>query len=141
MNSFEDNRWQQRLQSFQRALSHLDAAMQVAREKDGAELSDLEKQGLIKCFEMAFELAWKTLQDYLAEQGYEGRGPKPTIQQAFKDGLIKDGNEWIKMLDSRNDAAHAYDGDMADEIIAKIISDYYLHLDDLDRTLTNLKNG
>src|ERR1043165_7831815 len=32
---------------------------------------------------------------------------------------------------SRNDAAHAYDGDMADEIIAKIISDYCLHLDDL----------
>jgi len=141
MSLFEESRWLQRLQSYQRALTHLDQAMKIAREKELGALNDLEKQGLIKCFEMSFELAWKTLQDYLAEQGYEGRGPKPTIQQAFKDNLIKDGDEWIKMLDSRNDAAHAYDGDMADEIIGKIISDYYLHLNDLDTVLTRIKNG
>ncbi|HAO51147.1 MAG TPA: nucleotidyltransferase, partial [Runella sp.] len=53
------------------------------------------------------------------------------IQQAFKDNLIKDGDEWAKMLDSRNKAAHAYDGDMATEILEKIISSYYFLFDDL----------
>jgi nucleotidyltransferase substrate binding protein (TIGR01987 family) len=116
--------------------------MKIVREKDIVDFSDLEKQGLIKCFEMAFELAWKTLQDYLAEQGYgEVKGPKPTIEQAFKDSLIKDGEAWIKMLESRNDAAHAYDGAMAEDIIRKILESYYYHLDDLDKVLTRMKNG
>lgn len=141
MRLYEESRWLQRLQSYQRALTHLDQAMKIVEAKELDAFNDLEKQGLIKCFEMAFELAWKTLQDYLIDQGYEERGPKAIIQQAFKDDLIKDGEEWIKMLNSRNDAAHAYDGDMANEIIGKIISSYYLHLDDLDKVLTRIKNG
>lgn len=141
MSLYEGSRWLQRFQNFQRALSHLDQAMKIAAEKELDAFTDLEKQGLIKCFEMAFELAWKTLQDYLSEQGYEGRGPKPTIQQAFKDNLIKDGEQWINMLESRNDAAHAYDSDMAEDIIEKILKDYYLHLNDLDIVLTRMKNG
>ncbi|HAK76465.1 MAG TPA: nucleotidyltransferase, partial [Runella sp.] len=79
---------------------------------------------------------------YFEEQGYEiGKGPKMNIQQAFKDNLIKDGDEWAKMLDSRNKAAHAYDGDMATEILEKIISSYYFLFDDLDKVLTRIKNN
>jgi hypothetical protein len=38
------------------------------------------------------ELAWKTLQDKLYEEGYvDIKGPKPVIKQAFHDGIIKDG--------------------------------------------------
>lgn len=142
MAYYEDSRWRQRYQNFQRALSHLDNAMNPAREKDLSDFSDLEKQGLVKCFEMAFELAWKTLQDYFEEQGYTiGKGPKPTIQQAFKDGLIVDGNEWIRMLDSRNTAAHAYDEIIVAEIIEAISRSYYALFEQLDRTLTKLKNA
>lgn len=142
MSLFEESRWLQRFQNYQRALIHLDQALKSTEEKDIEDFSDLEKQGMIKCFEMAFELAWKTLQDYFNEQGYEyGAGPKMTIQQAFKDNLIKDGEEWAKMLDSRNRAAHTYDEAMANEILEKIIQNYYLLLDDLDRVLTRIKNN
>jgi nucleotidyltransferase substrate binding protein (TIGR01987 family) len=142
MNSYQDSRWLQRYQNYQRALSHLDAALLSTEGKDVTDWSDLEKQGTIKCFEMAFELAWKTLQDYLAEQGYDiGKGPKATIQQAFKDNLVVDGNAWIRMLDSRNEAAHTYDEAVADEIIQAIVGGYYALFDQLDRTLARLKNA
>lgn len=141
MSLFEDNRWLQRFQNYQRALTHLDQAIKSNEDKGIDDFNDLEIQGTIKCFEMVFDLSWKTLQDYLTEQGYELKGPKNSIQQAFKDDLIKDGEEWVKMLDSRNDAAHAYDGDMANEILEKIITKYYFLFDDLDKVLTRIKNN
>jgi nucleotidyltransferase substrate binding protein (TIGR01987 family) len=142
MSTYEDSRWLQRFQNFQRSLSHLDAAIKITADKDAEALSDLEKQGLIKCFEMAFELAWNTLQDYFYEQGYAlEKGPRAAIQQAFKDGLIKDGSVWISMIKSRNDAAHSYDEEMANQIILKILESYYFHFDDLDKVLTRVKNG
>lgn len=141
MSLFEENRWLQRFQNYQRALIHLDQALLTTKDKTIDEFSDLEIQGTIKCFEMVFDLSWKTLQDYNTEQGYELKGPKNTIQQAFKDNLIKDGDEWAKMLDSRNDTAHAYDGDMATEILEKIRNSYYLLFDDLDKVLTRIKNN
>lgn len=141
MSIFEESRWLQRFQNYQRALTHLDQALKSTEAKSIDEFSDLEIQGTIKCFEMVFDLAWKTLQDYNTEQGYELKGPKNSIQQAFKDNLLKDGDEWAKMLDSRNDSAHAYDGDMAVEILEKIRNSYYYLFDDLDKVLTRIKNN
>lgn len=142
MSLFEENRWLQRFQNYQRALTHLDQAIKATEDKAIDEFTDLEIQGTIKCFEMVFDLSWKVLQDYFEEQGYEiGKGPKHNIQQAFKDNLITDGEGWVKMLDSRNKAAHAYDSDMATEILEKIRERYYALFDDLDKVLTRIKNN
>ena len=141
MSLFEDSRWLQRFQNYQRALVHLDQALKTTEDRYVEEFTDLEIQGTIKCFEMVFDLSWKTLQDYLEEQGYDMKGPKNILEQAFKDNLLKDGDEWGQMLLSRNKAAHAYDEDMAKEIIDKIIKKYYFLLDDLDKVLTRIKNN
>lgn len=131
----QNKRWLQRFQSFQRTLYHLDAAVRKGHKN----MSPLETQGFIKGFELCYELAWKTLQDYLHEQGYMGSGPKFTIEQAFKDGLI-DGNAWKDMQLARNDAAHTYDEELALSLAKKIQQQYYPLLDKLDRTLTAVKN-
>lgn len=141
MSLFEENRWLQRFQNYQRSLTHLDQAIKSTEDKEIDAFSDLEIQGTIKCFEMVFDLSWKTLQDYLDEQGYEMKGPKNILEQAFKDNLLKDGDEWAKMLDSRNKAAHAYDGDLAIDVLQKIRNSYYFLFDDLDKVLTRIKNN
>lgn len=141
MSLFEDSRWLQRFQNYQRALVRLGQALKTTEDRYVEEFTDLEIQGTIKCFEMVFDLSWKTLQDYLEEQGYDMKGPKNILEQAFKDNLLKDGDEWAQMLLSRNKAAHAYDEDMAKEIIDKIIKKYYFLLDDLDKVLTRIKNN
>jgi nucleotidyltransferase substrate binding protein (TIGR01987 family) len=97
-------RWVQRFSNFKKALGHLEAALEQQS------FSDLELQGPIKGFELCYELAWKTLQDILRARGLEDvAGPKPVLRQAFKDGLIRDGELWSAMHEARKLVAHTYD--------------------------------
>ena len=129
-----DTRWRQRYANYQKALTQLDEAV----EKET--YSNLERQGLIQCFEYTIELAWKTLQDLLNARGYEVRGPKPVVKQAFQDGLLSDGNLWIEMLDSRNETAHTYNEATALKVSENIKKKYYPLLDELDRQLAKEKD-
>jgi nucleotidyltransferase substrate binding protein (TIGR01987 family) len=122
-------RWEQRYANFQKALSQLESAV------DLEEYSDLERQGLIQCFEYTIELAWKTLQDLLEVKGYTDKGPNPVIKKAFQIGLIEDGTEWAEMLKSRNETTHTYNEAIALEISQKIKTDYFPLLDQLDKQL------
>ena len=94
----------------------------------------MEERGLIQAFEYTFELAWKTLQDFLEEtSGYvEVKGPRPVIQQAFRDGLITDGEKWMEMLKDRNLTAYTYDEEVAQEIISSVIHHYFPLFQKLD---------
>ena len=121
-----DIRWQQRYSNFQKALSQLERFVQ------NDELNEMEEQGLIKAFEYTFELAWKTLQDFLKEKGYVGIvGPRPVIEQSFQDGYISDGTGWLRMLTARNLSSHTYDEQTAKEIIGDIKSEFIIFLKDL----------
>ncbi len=116
----ETTRWQERFQSFSKALHQLEKALQQKN------FSILEKDGVIKRFEFTVELAWKTLQDLLNERGYTNvKGPKPVIKQAFQDGVLEDGQAWIDMLNDRNKSAHLYDESAATEIFSKIQTQYF----------------
>lgn len=129
----KDIRWKQRFVNFNKAFSQFEKFL----EKE--ELNELENQGLIKAFEYTFELAWKTLQDLLKEKGYkEIHGPKPTIQQSFQDGYIKNGKDWMKMLEGRNLTSHSYNEDTANEILDEIRETYFDLLLDLKITLENI---
>mgnify|MGYP000249319232 CR=1 FL=1 len=86
--AYEDIRWIQRFNNYRKALARLGEAVQLAEER---ELSDLEQQGLIQGFEFTFDLAWKTLQDYLREnkRPNDNGGPNVIITQSLEDGIIK----------------------------------------------------
>ncbi|SFE82088.1 nucleotidyltransferase substrate binding protein [Thermophagus xiamenensis] len=126
-----DIRWKQRYNNYKKALE------QLSRFLKHTTLNEMEEQGLIQAFEYTFELAWKTLQDVLEEEsGYEGiKGPRPVIKQAFKDGLISDGEKWMEMLKDRNRSSHTYDEDTAQEIIDAIRQVYYSLFCQLDSNL------
>jgi nucleotidyltransferase substrate binding protein (TIGR01987 family) len=116
----DDVRWHQRFINFNKAFNQLE---RFIAEK---ELNEMEEQGLIKAFEYTYELSWKTLQDLLAEKGYQGIiGPRPVIEQSFQDGYISKGKEWLRMHNSRNLTSHTYDKETADEIIQKIRENYF----------------
>jgi len=125
----EDNRWIQRYNNFKKALAQLE------RFLENQELNEMEEQGLIQAFEYTFELAWKTLQDILEEiSGYpEIRGPRPTITQAFNDGLISNGEKWMEMLKDRNRTVHTYDENIAREIAQAIRNEYRNLFTELDQ--------
>ena len=97
--------------------------MSAAVEKPN--LSKLEKEGLIQRFEYTFELAWKTLRDYLRFGGVETDLPRDVIKEAFANGLIKDGQVWIDMLDKRNLMSHTYDESAFEQVYSKVTGEYY----------------
>ena len=119
MTEEHDIRWRQRLEHFEKAYAELDEACQKKT------YSKLERGGLIQAFEFTFELAWKTLQDLLLARAYDVRGPRPVIEQAFQDGLIEDGETWMKMLRSRNLTTHTYHEQTAQEIADSIKTHYW----------------
>lgn len=120
-----DIRWKQRFSNYKKAVSQLDEFIEKG------ELNKFEVQGLIQCFEYTFELAWKTMKDYLEQEGFEVKSPRATIQTAFQTQLITDGHAWIDALEKRNLMSHTYDEDRASEAEELIKTKYYIMLKEL----------
>lgn len=128
-----DIRWKQRFSSYKKAVTQLTEFIEKP------ELNKFELQGLIKCFEYTFELAWKTLKDYLNEQGFDVKSPRSAIQTAFQIQLIKDGHVWIDALQKRNLMAHTYNENLAKEAEKLIRIKYYPMLKELCANLEGLR--
>jgi nucleotidyltransferase substrate binding protein (TIGR01987 family) len=118
-------KWQHKFANFEMIFQQLELA--VAQTS----YSNLEKAGLVQTFEFTFELAWKILQRLLQFRGYEVNGPRDVIKQAYKDGLITNGDEWLNALDNRNMLAHTYDVETSDEAVKLIKNKYYPFLKEL----------
>jgi nucleotidyltransferase substrate binding protein (TIGR01987 family) len=115
-----DIRWKQRLSNFNRAFIQIKEAVEVEH------YSSLEKEGLIQRFEYTFELAWKTLKDFLEYKGNEGiLGSRDAIKLAFKLGIIEDGEAWMRMIKSRTLTSHTYDEETANEIATAVKEEYF----------------
>lgn len=117
-----DIRWKQRFQNFDRAFLLLREAL----ERKPEALSLLEKEGVIQRFEYTFELAWKTLKDYLEESGLviAPVTPREVIKQAFAAKVLSDGQVWINMLDHRNLLSHTYDVSVFEQAVQAIATPY-----------------
>ncbi len=50
--------------------------MQLTEFIEELNLNKFEIQGLIQCFEYTFELGWKTMKDYLENEGFDVKTPK-----------------------------------------------------------------
>ena len=115
----EDIRWQQRFSNYCRALAQLETFLEPPR------LNEREQQGLIKAFEYTFELAWNTLRDLLRSQGDATLlGSRDTLREAFRLGLIEEGEAWMLMIKDRNLTSHTYNRATADAIAANITGSY-----------------
>lgn len=126
-----DIRWKQRFQNFDRAYRLLADAL-----KNGPDtLSLLEKEGVVQRFEFTFDLAWKTLKDYMEESGLKLplSLPRAVLKEAFTAGLLKDGQVWIDMLVCRNKLSHTYDEAAFEQAINAIAKQYLPAIEALHR--------
>ena len=130
----QEIRWIQRANSFERAFARLKAAVKLAEQR---ELSDLEAQGLIQGFEYTHELAWKTLKNFLEAQGTVNLyGSSDTTREAFRNGLIENGEAWMDMVDKRNLTSHTYDEETAAQVVTAICTTYFA---EFERFLVHLE--
>lgn len=118
-----DIRWKQRFANYKMALMQLQSAVELNNKRT---LSDLEKQGVIQAFEFTHELAWNMLKDYLEDQGNQNvKGSKDATREAFKVALVKDGEQWMAMIQSRNVSSHTYNKHTAEELVDVILEQYF----------------
>ena len=114
-----DIRWKQRFQNFERAFLFFQTAV------DQGSYSPIEVGGLVQSFEFTFELGWKTIKDYLYEQGIETQYPRQALKEAFHSKLIEDGHTWMHMLEKRNELFHTYNQEVAYHAVETIRHQYH----------------
>jgi len=128
-----DIRWKQRFANYKKALRQLEEILKIGK------LSKIEEIALIKAFEFTFELAWNVIKDYYQYQGVTDiHGSRDAFRTAFKQGLIKDGETWMSMIESRIQTTHTYNESVASDIAGDIINHYHAQFNKLERQFEKL---
>ncbi len=126
-------RFDERRREFEKALNRLEEALKE-------EETDIVIDGVLHRFEFTFELAWKTMKDYLEYAGVIDKtgSPREIIQSAFQYGMIKNGDAWINMMLARNSLSHLYDEEKSRNIYKDIKEIYLELLENLNQKLDEI---
>ena len=127
------SRFEERKKDYKNALNRLREALQE-------EPTELAIDGILHRFEFTFELAWKTIKDYLEYMGISEKigSPRENIQLAYKNGTISDGDLWIEMMLARNSLSHLYDEQQSRQVYNDIKSKYINAFEELDEKFDNI---
>ena len=127
----KDIRYKQRFENFAKACKLLS-------EINGFDLNQTPSiicEGFIQRFEITFDLAWKTLNDYLRFLGHDVQpSPRPVIKEAFAAKIIANGEVFIDMLEARNEMSpryNGYDEETFRKIFVRIKNEFYPAFEEL----------
>ena len=127
----EDTRWVQRLNNYRKAFALLERSLAIENP------TELERAGIIQFYEMAFELSWKIMKDFLESKDIKTMFARDAIKHAFQSELIEEGGLWLKALDDRNLTSHTYAEETAEEVLEKIRTMYFPLLKQFLRVMEN----
>lgn len=102
-----------RLEEYEKCLRKFEEVLNLPKD-------EFIRDSAIKRFELCFELGWKTLKDFLNEEGIFCRSPRSCLKEAFSMGLIEDGDEWLSILEDRNLSVHTYNEELAEQIYKRL---------------------
>ena len=120
-------------ENFCRALENLQDIYNYEEPYDNVVLT-----GLVALYEICFEQSWKAVKVILQNNGFaEGQtgSPKKVLKTAYQAGMIDDDALWMNALVSRNNVAHAYNKDVALDIVRRTKEDYYTMFCDLKKEI------
>lgn len=120
------SRFVERRNDYKSALNKLEKSLEnIPNEIEETTLQVLI-DGTLHRFEFTFELAWKTIKDYLEYMGITNKvgSPRENIQLAYKQGIIEDGEIWIEIMLAKNELSHLYDEQTSRKIYDNIKNRY-----------------
>lgn len=95
---------------------------------------------LVGLYEICFEQSWKMMKEILEIHGYEEGAtgsPKIILRTAYRAGMIKNEDAWLRALQERNNVTHSYNEKIALEIVRQakaIFYDLFVQLkDEIDK--------
>ena len=128
------DKMQEKYEKLVQAVQRLDEAI---ADYDQMGLDSI-RDGVIQRFEFCAELAWKTMREYLLDQGFSDiNSPKAVIKQAYAFGMIQDQQAWLDLQNDRNLTSHVYDEETAKVIFERIENQ---HLARFDEVLAYMKD-
>ena len=96
--------------------------------------------GLVGLYEITFEQSWKMMKEILQNHGYEeGATGSPNIilKTAYKAGMIKDEERWLRALQARNNVTHSYNQKIALGIVSEAKNEFYKMFVELKEEVEN----
>ncbi len=131
----QDIRWKQRFLNFEKAFLLLKSV-----QNNFEKMTDLEKEGVIQRFEFTHELAWNVMKDYLTYEGIQNIvGSRSATREAFRIGILKNGELWMQMIESRNETVHTYSNQILNEQFYKISKEYLPEIETFYNTMKDLE--
>jgi nucleotidyltransferase substrate binding protein (TIGR01987 family) len=126
-----------KLYNLNKAMLKLQEIVTTIEEHDQSEFF---RDVLIKRYEIVWDLIWKTLKEYMEEQGYIFMpSPRETIKKAYQENIINNEEVWLLILKERNELNHTYNEDLSIDVANKIFNIYYSEFETLLQTLNNYK--
>ena len=121
----------QKIENYHHAMAQLEEAVAVYSRDRG---DSLYRDGLLQRFEFTVELAWKSLKEYLEDQGtvLSITSPRAVLKDAYAAGVIMDADVWDEIIRSRNVTSHVYDEQTAIEVADRVCNTYLPVLKKLD---------
>lgn len=133
-----ERKYMKRFESYQRSL----AALTEARSRDMNDSFVLS--GTSAKFCITFDLAWKIMKDiligYYSITDFVAGSPREVLRKAFLAKMIT-GDEWMQMLEIRNQLTHDYDGEIVRSHCQTIIQDYIDKFMEFQIWVENLHTG
>lgn len=128
------------MKRFNERKQDLSNAAQRLKEALMQKEDDLVIDGVLHRYEFTFELAWKTMKDYLNYLGIEQNtgSPREVLKESFANKLIDDGEIWINMMLARNSLSHLYDEENSREIYIEIKEKYIYEIEKLIQKLETI---
>ena len=99
---------------FKKALGRFEEILQEKK-------TEIVRDSAILRFEFTFDVAWKTLKEYLEnKKDIICKSPSDCFRSAYQQGIIRYNNIWIQMTKSRNAAVHTYKEALAKALYKKL---------------------
>lgn len=99
---------------------------------------------MLQRLNIAWELCWKLLKDYLDHSGLRPSGivtPSAIIRAAFANDMVSDPDVLIQILETRNALAHTYDGSLVEIPVEDISQSVYPALKTVHHTMLRLRDA
>lgn len=110
---------QEALKNFSKALG----ALRISLASPVTEPRDLS--GIIKDFEICYELSWKTLKKYLRWKGHATMSARDAFSVAFQLGILPEEKVWLDIMEDRNQTVHVYDEAFARKMCGRVRTEYF----------------
>ncbi|SNS54769.1 nucleotidyltransferase substrate binding protein, HI0074 family [Belliella buryatensis] len=123
------------LLDFQDALEQLKLFVQSGKSKG---LDARTEAQLVRSFELAHELALKTITEFFRQQKHQGTfsGSRDITVEAFNEDLIDDGKGWMDMIILRIKYNPIYPESAQNELVSRILKDFISLFENFNRKMT-----